>query len=89
VSLYIFTFFLLTFFRRKKEARAVHERAKFAQKAHGLRAKLYNQKRFKEKAAMKKTYEYIFSAVLRLTPSTMLLCSQNSYAPREGKETRK
>jgi ribosome biogenesis protein NSA2 len=42
-------------FRRKKEAREVHRRAKFAQKTHGLRAKLHNQKRFKEKAAMKKT----------------------------------
>ncbi|GMI32749.1 hypothetical protein TeGR_g739, partial [Tetraparma gracilis] len=29
--------------------------AAFAQKAHGLRAKLFNQKRFKEKAAMRKT----------------------------------
>lgn len=41
--------------RRKKEAREVHRRSKFAQKVHGLRAKLYNQKRYKEKAAMKKT----------------------------------
>lgn len=40
---------------RKREARKVHEVSKFAQKAHGLRAKLFNQKRFKEKAAMKKT----------------------------------
>ena len=29
--------------------------SQFAQRAHGLRAKLFNQKRFKEKAAMKKT----------------------------------
>jgi len=41
--------------KRKKEAREVHRRSQFAQKVHGLRAKLYNQKRFKEKAAMKKT----------------------------------
>lgn len=41
--------------RRKRDAREVHRRAKFAQKVHGLRAKLYQQKRFKEKAAMKKT----------------------------------
>lgn len=33
----------------------MHKSSEFAQKAHGLRAKLYNQKRFKEKAAMKKT----------------------------------
>jgi len=39
---------------RKREAREAHTRSKFAQKVHGLRAKLYNQKRFKEKAAMKK-----------------------------------
>ncbi|KAJ1461265.1 ribosomal protein S8e/ribosomal biogenesis NSA2 [Pelagophyceae sp. CCMP2097] len=41
--------------RRKKEARAVHEDAKFARKVHGLRAKLHNAKRFKEKATMRKT----------------------------------
>jgi len=40
---------------RKKEAREAHRRSQFAQKVHGLRAKLHNQKRFKEKAAMKKT----------------------------------
>jgi len=40
---------------RKKEARQAHKRSEFAQKVHGLRAKLYNQKRFKEKATMRKT----------------------------------
>jgi ribosome biogenesis protein NSA2 len=40
---------------RKKEARAVHRRSDFAQKVRGLRAKLLNQKRFQEKATMKKT----------------------------------
>lgn len=40
---------------RKREARKVHKVAEFAQKAHGLRAKLFNQKRFKEKAIMRKT----------------------------------
>jgi len=40
---------------RKREARMVHKRAEFAQRAHGLRAKQFNEKRFKEKAAMKKT----------------------------------
>ena len=39
---------------RKKEARTAHKMSQFAQKVHGLRAKLYNEKRFKEKAAMKK-----------------------------------
>eukprot|EP01006_Ploeotia_vitrea_P038889 TRINITY_DN66285_c7_g6_i1.p2 TRINITY_DN66285_c7_g6~~TRINITY_DN66285_c7_g6_i1.p2 ORF type:complete len:270 (-),score=130.47 TRINITY_DN66285_c7_g6_i1:138-920(-) len=41
--------------KRKREARLVHKRAKFAQKTHGLRAKLFAQKRHKEKATMKKT----------------------------------
>jgi ribosome biogenesis protein NSA2 len=41
--------------KRKEEARSVHKRSEFAQKCHGLRAKLYNQKRYKEKATMKKT----------------------------------
>lgn len=41
--------------KRKKEAREVHSRSQFAQKVHGLRAKLYNKERYKEKAAMKKT----------------------------------
>merc|ERR1711998_412883 len=36
-------------------ARMVHKRAEFAQRAHGSRAKQFNEKRFKEKAAMKKT----------------------------------
>ena len=40
---------------RKLEARLVHSRAKYARQIHGLRAKLYNKKRFKEKAEMKRT----------------------------------
>jgi ribosome biogenesis protein NSA2 len=40
---------------RTKEARSVHKKAQFAQKVTGIRAKLYNEKRFKEKAAMRKT----------------------------------
>jgi ribosome biogenesis protein NSA2 len=40
---------------RKKEARLVHKRSSFAQKVHGLRAKLYNKQRYQEKATMKKT----------------------------------
>mmetsp|Transcript_7935 Transcript_7935/g.15803 ORF Transcript_7935/g.15803 Transcript_7935/m.15803 type:complete len:261 (+) Transcript_7935:70-852(+) len=40
---------------RKAEARSAHKRSEFAQKVHGIRAKLYNAKRFKEKAAMRKT----------------------------------
>lgn len=41
--------------RRKREARKAHERSAFAQKVKGLRAKMYNKKRFQEKAEMKKT----------------------------------
>eukprot|EP01038_Epipyxis_sp_PR26KG_P008407 gene8407-11369_t len=40
---------------RKREARRAHKVSEFAQKSFGLRAKLFNQKRFKEKAAMRKT----------------------------------
>lgn len=40
---------------RKREARQAHKISQFAQRSFGLRAKLFNQKRFKEKAAMKKT----------------------------------
>eukprot|EP00762_Andalucia_godoyi_P005089 ANDGO_03988.mRNA.1 Ribosome biogenesis protein NSA2 homolog len=40
---------------RKREARLVHKRSETAQRVHGLRAKLFAQKRYKEKAAMKKT----------------------------------
>ena len=40
---------------RKREARKVHKASSYAQKAFGLKAKLYNQKRYKEKAAMRKT----------------------------------
>ena len=41
--------------RRKREARSVHKKAEFAQKVHGLRAKLYNKQRHAEKIQMKKT----------------------------------
>ena len=44
---------------RKKEARQVKEFSKMAQKTHGLRAKLLNKKRFKEKVEM------IFYQVMR------------------------
>lgn len=40
---------------RKKEARSAHRRSDFAQKVRGLRAKLLNQRRYSEKATMKKT----------------------------------
>jgi ribosome biogenesis protein NSA2 len=38
--------------KRKKEARLAHKRSQFAQKVTGLRAKLYNKKRYAEKAQM-------------------------------------
>lgn len=40
---------------RKREARQVHKVSEFAQKSFGLRAKKFNEKRYKEKAAMRKT----------------------------------
>merc|ERR1712195_4872 len=39
----------------KKEARLVHKRSEFSQKVHGIRAKIYQKRRFKEKATMRKT----------------------------------
>merc|ERR1712184_139591 len=41
--------------KRKKEARAVKDRAKKAHKMIGLKAKLYHKKRHNEKVQMKKT----------------------------------
>lgn len=40
---------------RKRTAREPHRAAEYAQKVRGLRAKLYNAKRYAEKAQMKKT----------------------------------
>merc|ERR1711916_50022 len=40
---------------RKRVARAVHARAKYARKVRGLRAKLHQKKRYKEKVEMKRT----------------------------------
>lgn len=40
---------------RKKEARKGHKRAEYASKVRGLRAKMYNKKRYSEKAEIKKT----------------------------------
>jgi ribosome biogenesis protein NSA2 len=39
---------------RKKEARMAHKRSEFAQKVHGLRAKMYHKQRHAEKVQMKK-----------------------------------
>jgi len=40
---------------RKKEARMVHKKSQFNKKVHGIKAKLHHNKRFKEKATMRKT----------------------------------
>lgn len=40
---------------RKREARLSHKRSEFSQKVHGIRAKLYHERRYKEKATMRKT----------------------------------
>ncbi|KAL6005293.1 Ribosome biogenesis protein [Asimina triloba] len=41
--------------KRKKEAREVHKRSAFAQKALGIKGKMFAKKRYAEKALMKKT----------------------------------
>jgi ribosome biogenesis protein NSA2 len=41
--------------KRKREARLPHTTAQYAKKLHGLKAKMYNKKRFAEKVQMKKT----------------------------------
>ena len=48
-------FLQLSVLRRKKLARAAHNRSKHAQRAKGLKAKMLNAKRYREKAEMKKT----------------------------------
>lgn len=40
---------------RKREARSVHKKAEYAQKALGIKGKLYAKKRYAEKVQMKKT----------------------------------
>jgi hypothetical protein len=42
----------------------VHKRSEYAQKVHGLRAKLYHKKRHAEKIQMKKTYFAGFRSLL-------------------------
>ncbi|XP_004289289.1 PREDICTED: ribosome biogenesis protein NSA2 homolog [Fragaria vesca subsp. vesca] len=41
--------------KRKKEAREVHKRSEIAQKALGIKGKMFAKKRYAEKALMKKT----------------------------------
>jgi len=41
--------------KRKKEARAVHVNARKARKLRGIKAKMYNKKRYSEKAQLRKT----------------------------------
>ena len=42
--------------KRKKEARLLHTNARKARKLRGLKAKIYNKKRYSEKAQLKKTW---------------------------------
>eukprot|EP00920_Eleutheroschizon_duboscqi_P036264 GHVT01087614.1.p1 GENE.GHVT01087614.1~~GHVT01087614.1.p1 ORF type:complete len:261 (+),score=49.00 GHVT01087614.1:439-1221(+) len=44
--------------KRKKTAREVNVKAKTAQKLRGIKAKLYNKKRYAEKATIKKTLKH-------------------------------
>lgn len=48
------SFLIVDFARRKKEARAGHEKAKYAKKVHGIKGILHSAQRYKEKAAMRK-----------------------------------
>lgn len=48
------SFHIADFARRKKEARAGHEKAKYAKKVHGIKGILHSAQRYKEKAAMRK-----------------------------------
>ena len=43
-------------YRRKKEARAGHEHARYVRKIHGLKSILHSAKRYKEKAAIRKEF---------------------------------
>lgn len=53
---------------RKRKARAVHKDATHAKRIHGIRAILHNQKRYKEKAAMKKTIKAHQASFLHSAP---------------------
>ena len=48
------SFRIVDFARRKKEARAGHEKVKYAKKVHGIKGILHSAQRYKEKAAMRK-----------------------------------
>ena len=48
------SFHIVDFARRKKEARAGHEKAKYAKKVHGIKGILHSAQRYKEKASMRK-----------------------------------
>ena len=73
--------------KRKKEAREVHKLSTKAQKLHGLKAKLYNRKRYTEKIEMKKQYVSGFDAICharrarRSTSRLFLLVALNALSP--------
>lgn len=54
-QLYHLIIILTTYFRRKREARAVHRDSAYAQKAFGIKGKLLHAKRHAEKVQLKKT----------------------------------
>ena len=47
-------FKIANFYRRKKEARAGHDHARYVRRIHGLKSILHSAKRYKEKAAIRK-----------------------------------
>ena len=44
--------------KRKREAREGHDRSAYAQKIHGIKAKLYHKQRHSEKVQLRKTLKY-------------------------------
>ncbi|KAL0319523.1 UNVERIFIED_CONTAM: Ribosome biogenesis protein NSA2 [Sesamum angustifolium] len=52
--------------KRKKEAREVHKRSQIAQKALGIKGKMFAKKRYAEKALMKKTILEILLKILQV-----------------------
>ena len=51
-----FWYFKSNHYRRKKEARAGHDHARYVRRIHGLKSILHSAKRYKEKAAIRKEY---------------------------------
>ena len=64
----------------------MHERAKFAKKVHGLRAKLFNKKRFKEKAILRKTIAAHEEKEARARNNTLMTRPPYRLPPRQRRD---